>query len=102
MTSLSFRFSFFIVGLVGAASLTPTASAATELWYREPAEQWVEALPLGNGRLAAMVFGGVSQERIALNEDTLTSGEPPSDLRTIDITKDFDQVTDLIKAGKNA
>ena len=39
------------------------------LWYREPARSWNEALPLGNGRLGAMVFGGVREERIALNED---------------------------------
>ncbi|MBR6571265.1 MAG: glycoside hydrolase family 95 protein, partial [Clostridia bacterium] len=46
------------------------------LWYREPARTWNEALPLGNGRLGAMVFGGVSEERIALNEDTLWTGYP--------------------------
>src|SRR4051794_12483518 len=36
------------------------------LWYRQPASQWVEALPIGNGRLAAMVFGGTSEERLQL------------------------------------
>ena len=46
------------------------------LWYREPAHTWNEALPLGNGRLGAMVFGGVKDERIALNEDTLWTGYP--------------------------
>jgi alpha-L-fucosidase 2 len=46
------------------------------LWYREPAGQWTEALPVGNGRLGAMIFGGVNSERIALNEDTLWSGAP--------------------------
>ncbi len=46
------------------------------LWYRKPAEQWVEALPLGNGRLGAMVFGDVQHERLALNKDTLWSGHP--------------------------
>ena len=46
------------------------------LWYREPARSWNEALPLGNGRLGAMVFGGVCEERIALNEDTLWTGYP--------------------------
>ncbi len=44
------------------------------LWYARPAEQWVEALPIGNGRLGAMVFGGVGSERLQLNEDTLWSG----------------------------
>src|SRR5207253_9396371 len=46
------------------------------LWYRQPAAQWVEALPIGNGRLAAMVFGGVEKERLQLNEDTLWAGGP--------------------------
>ncbi len=46
------------------------------LWYRQPAQAWVEALPLGNGRLGAMVFGGVTDERVQLNEDTLWSGAP--------------------------
>jgi len=46
------------------------------LWYRQPAQQWNEALPIGNGRLGAMVFGGIQIERIQFNEDTLWSGAP--------------------------
>ncbi|TLS48259.1 glycoside hydrolase family 95 protein [Paenibacillus antri] len=46
------------------------------LWYKQPAATWEEALPLGNGRLGAMAFGGVREERYALNEDTLWSGFP--------------------------
>jgi alpha-L-fucosidase 2 len=46
------------------------------LWYRQPANEWVEALPVGNGRLGAMVFGGVALERLQLNEDTFFSGGP--------------------------
>lgn len=46
------------------------------LWYRQPAAHWNEALPLGNGRLGAMVFGGVADERIQLNEDTVWDGYP--------------------------
>lgn len=46
------------------------------LWYRQPAARWDEALPLGNGALGAMVFGGVERERIALNEDTFWMGVP--------------------------
>jgi len=49
-----------------------------ELWYRQPARQWTEALPIGNGRLGAMVFGGVGQEHLQLNEDTLWAGGPYS------------------------
>jgi alpha-L-fucosidase 2 len=44
------------------------------LWYRQPAAKWEEALPVGNGRLGAMVFGGVAREQIQLNEDTIWSG----------------------------
>lgn len=47
------------------------------LWFDEPARDWQhEALPIGNGRIGAMIFGGISHERIALNEDTVWSGEP--------------------------
>jgi alpha-L-fucosidase 2 len=46
------------------------------LWYTQPAAQWVEALPLGNGRLGAMVFGGIEQEHLQLNEDSLWAGAP--------------------------
>ncbi len=45
-----------------------------QLWYEQPADEWMEALPVGNGRVGAMVFGGVNQERIALNEVTLWTG----------------------------
>ena len=61
-----------------AAPATDEGSG-TLLWYRQPAEDWMEALPIGNGRLGAMVFGGVDVEVLALNEDTLWSGPPPRD-----------------------
>ena len=41
------------------------------LWYRQPAERWVEALPVGNGRLGAMIFGDPHEEHLQFNEDTL-------------------------------
>ena len=47
-----------------------------KLWYNKPAEKWTEALPIGSGRLGAMVFGGIAQERIQYNEDTLWTGKP--------------------------
>ncbi|HWA25874.1 MAG TPA: glycoside hydrolase family 95 protein [Lacunisphaera sp.] len=52
------------------------AGSPPVLWYKQPASQWVEALPVGNGRLGGMVFGGISLERIQLNEDTLWAGGP--------------------------
>ncbi len=68
--------------IVIATALVLVGSAATAdvgplmLWYPEPAEKWIEALPVGNGRLGAMVFGGVDVERLQFNEDTLWTGGP--------------------------
>src|SRR2546421_337914 len=47
-----------------------------KLWYTKPASHWVEALPIGNGRLGAMIYGGISNEDIQFNEDTLWTGQP--------------------------
>jgi alpha-L-fucosidase 2 len=49
-------------------------SAPLKLWYRQPAGNWNEALPVGNGRLGAMVFGNVTTERLQLNEETVWTG----------------------------
>jgi alpha-L-fucosidase 2 len=57
-------------------STVSPSTASPQLWYRQPAAQWIEALPVGNGRLGAMVFGGIQHERIQLNEDTLSAGGP--------------------------
>ena len=72
----------------------------TSLWYTQPAANWLEALPLGNGHLGAMVFGGVPHEQLVLNEDTLYSEEPGEGNVLLDITKRFDEVVDLLKQGK--
>ena len=77
-------------------------SQSERLWYDRPAAKWIEALPLGNGRLAAMLFGGVEREHLQLNEDTLTSGEPPSDLRTLSIKPDRDKVIAMLRAHNYA
>jgi alpha-L-fucosidase 2 len=47
-----------------------------KLWYEQPAGKWTEALPIGNGRIGAMIFGGAEQDRIQFNEETLWTGEP--------------------------
>lgn len=52
------------------------ADSSLKVWYKQPAQEWVEALPVGNGRLGAMIFGGVEEELIQLNEETLWSGRP--------------------------
>lgn len=74
----------FLFAATVSRFLAPAAFSAMEarepeplkLWYQRPAAQWIEALPVGNGRLGAMVFGGIEQERIQLNEDTLWAGGP--------------------------
>src|SRR3954464_5658200 len=58
-----------------AALQRPTPQRDLRLWYTHPAANWNEALPIGNGRLGAMVFGGVEQEHLQLNEDTVWAGE---------------------------
>lgn len=68
-----------ILAAVAAAAVTQLhASQHDILWYKAPAKEWMEALPLGNGRLGAMVYGGIQQDTIALNEITLWAGQRDS------------------------
>ena len=72
-----------------------------ELWYEAPAQAWTEALPVGNGRLGAMVFGGAPRERLQLNEDTLWSGGPYSPVNP-EARAHLAAVRELILAGDHA
>ena len=88
---IRFRVAALLAGLcaIGPADLPPEGGSHgiggggyavqhapdLRLWYRQPAANWNEALPIGNGRLGAMVFGGVETERLQLNEDTVWAGE---------------------------
>jgi alpha-L-fucosidase 2 len=56
--------------------ITPVLFADNKIWFEQPAEVWEEALPIGNGRLGGMVFGGIDKERVQLNEETLWTGSP--------------------------
>jgi alpha-L-fucosidase 2 len=69
------------------------------LWYSHPAAKWIEALPLGNGRLAAMVFGGIKHERIQLNEESLWSGERTNTLNPEALVY-LPKVRELLFAGR--
>ena len=64
-----------LMGAVRVQAQAPPASPL-EIWFDEPAASWDHALPVGNGRLGGMVFGGIERERIQLNEETLWSGGP--------------------------
>ena len=62
--------------LLVTASAPPESTPSLALWYSAPARQWVEALPVGNGRMGAMVYGGPDHDRIQFNDDTVWSGRP--------------------------
>src|SRR5436305_12020108 len=75
------------------------AQSPLTLWYRQPAKLWVEALPVGNGRLGAMVFGGIEHERIQFNESTVWTGEP-HDYAHAGAYQYLGQIRELLWAGK--
>jgi len=59
-----------------AVNCTGQENDVLKLWYEKPAAKWVEALPVGNGRLGAMIYGGTTEDHIQFNEETLWSGGP--------------------------
>src|SRR5688572_32345453 len=72
---LNLRRSVFGVVLILSSAVSHAQENLT-LWYKQPARNWNEALPIGNGRLGAMIFGNAIDEIIQLNEETLWSGGP--------------------------
>jgi len=89
--------------IVAAILLASSCSKKQEnnltLWYNKPAEKWTEALPVGNGRLGAMVFGGVEREQIQFNEETLWTGGP-HDYSHKGAYKYLNEIRQLLFAGK--
>lgn len=73
--------------------------SSLKLWYDKPAVKWTEALPIGNGRIGAMIFGGMEQDRIQFNEETLWTGEPRPYSRP-GAYKYLDTIRQLLFAGK--
>jgi alpha-L-fucosidase 2 len=65
-----------MLGAPGLQAATMQGGTDHMLWYLQPAKLWTEALPIGNGRIGAMIFGGIAEERLQLNEDTLWGGGP--------------------------
>lgn len=70
-----------------------------KLWYNKPAQKWTEALPIGNGRLGAMIFGGVENDRIQFNQETLWTGAP-NDYAHKGASKYLAQIRQLLADGK--
>ncbi|MDH4238418.1 MAG: glycoside hydrolase N-terminal domain-containing protein [Phycisphaerae bacterium] len=98
-----FAGSIFFVGCVKGNLRSSDDSAedwsGLQLWYNQPARKWTESLPVGNGRLGAMVFGGTTQERIQLNEDTIWAG-PPVPQDRVGAYKHIAEARKLIFEGK--
>lgn len=84
--------------LLATPFLSP-GQTGLKLWYQQPARVWTEALPLGNGRLGAMVFGHVREELIQLNESTLWSGGPVTDNLNPEAPKYLPQIREAVFAG---
>lgn len=83
--------------------LLPAATLADPrlvLWYDRPAQYWEEALPVGNGRIGAMVFGGVHRDHIQLNEETIWSGAPAPKVADPTFREKLRRQTELILMGK--
>jgi alpha-L-fucosidase 2 len=78
---------------------TAFAQSPLTLWYTHPADIWTDALPVGNGRMGAMVFGGAAHERIQFNEQTVWTGEP-HDYAHKGASKSLQQIRELLWAGK--
>jgi alpha-L-fucosidase 2 len=85
------RLSVFICGL--------NCFSQTSLWYNKPANIWTDALPVGNGHMGAMVFGGTAHERIQFNESTVWTGEP-HDYAHKGASQSLAKIRELLWAGK--
>ncbi len=70
-----------------------------KLWYNKPAEKWTDALPIGNGRLGAMIYGGINEEHLQFNEETLWTGRP-RDYQRNGANKYLDTIRKLLFEGK--
>lgn len=89
---------FFLAGMIFFSCTTQDTSEEYEklkLWYEKPAYNWNEALPIGNGRIGAMVFGRTGLERIQLNEETVWAGGPNNNV-TAESGEGLDQVRKLL------
>ncbi|WP_460671777.1 glycoside hydrolase family 95 protein [Larkinella ripae] len=94
------RIALYIIGCWSVLS-NLQAHQPLRLWYQQPARQWVEALPIGNGRLGGMVFGGIETDRIQFNEETLWTGEPREYQRE-GAFRSLPHIRQLLTEGKQA
>jgi len=102
---MNFKNFLFITLSISFLSFSTTLSkgqnqpSGMKIWFNRPADNWNEALPVGNGRLGAMVFGGIGKERLELNEESVWTGEPRWDANQ-DALKTIPKVRKLLFEGK--
>ncbi len=99
------RFLQFVPATAALSSLprsgaAETETSATTLWYEKPAERWEQALPVGNGRLGAMIFGEIEKERLQLNEITVWSGKLNTDADRPEAYKSLPEIRRLLREEK--
>lgn len=93
------RYLFFLIVILIVSCRPQKEPDKLKLWYNQPAVEWTEALPVGNGRLGAMVYGGVEKEHIQFNEETLWTGQPHNYARE-GASKYLDEIRALLFEGK--
>ncbi len=86
----------------GIACAAAEADGNQRLWYEQPATKWEQALPIGNGRLGAMIYGQPQRERLQLNDVTILSGGPQPDADRQEAYKNLPELRRLIREGKYA
>ena len=74
-------------------------TTGADVWFNQPAANWNEAIPIGNGTLGGMVYGGIESDTIKINEETLWSGEP-RDLQNYEAIKYLPEIRQLLLDGK--
>ncbi|HEV8282942.1 MAG TPA: glycoside hydrolase N-terminal domain-containing protein [Chitinophagaceae bacterium] len=99
MKNKTYKFLLLLLSIHVAVYYAHAQNDKLKLWYNKPAAKWTEALPVGNGRIGAMIFGGVQQDRIQFNEETLWTGEP-RDYNRKNAYKYLPQIRQLLFEGK--
>ncbi len=100
MKKLVQKFLMLLVVNTVVSSAELSGDSSLILWYETPAGHFTQSLPLGNGRLGMMVFGGVEKDRIVLNEESVWSGSPSDDNRQ-DAHEQLPNIRRLLQQGKN-
>jgi len=101
MNLRSLQFLTLLLCLSGGIQAQKIAVSSKTLWYKKPAKNWDEALPIGNGRLGAMIFGRADTELIQLNEETLWTGGPADPNPNPQAPTYLPQVRKLLFEGQN-